>query len=317
MILSACGGGGSSDIDQAPSTRVLSNDVSPNGTLGDVNVQKIKLTAQSGMTSGMAISWSDNTTSRLDTTFAVATGDAKKGDTAEIHMIVDGETFEFGAIERDANGYGYRAENNPDFVREEDPYIELWSQWGLLDNMLDENNAEYSQIWKYYVGTLDDSIPSKTGFAVVGTQTVMSDVANSSTANYSGYARMQVVGAENYEGWSGELQLRGDIGLTMDFEQSTIMGDIADLETRYPDTEWSPISGAFDLSKASVNTNGEFKGTMSADAGLKTRLGLGSTDKGAYAGALFGPNADEVSGTLSMASDAKTVFGYFKTYQQE
>ena len=78
LTLSACGGGGTSDMDQIPSSRVLSNDVSPNGTLGDVNAQKIKLTAQSGMTSGMAISWSDNTTSRLDTTFAVATGDAKK-----------------------------------------------------------------------------------------------------------------------------------------------------------------------------------------------------------------------------------------------
>ena len=39
LTLSACGGGGTSDMDQIPSSRVLSNDVSPNGTLGDVNAQ--------------------------------------------------------------------------------------------------------------------------------------------------------------------------------------------------------------------------------------------------------------------------------------
>ena len=52
IILSACGGGGSSDIDQAPSTRVLSKEVGENGTLGDVNAAKMLLTSQNGLTSG-------------------------------------------------------------------------------------------------------------------------------------------------------------------------------------------------------------------------------------------------------------------------
>jgi len=268
MILSACGGGGSSDVDQAPSTRVLSKEVGENGTLGDVNAAKMLLTSQNGLTSGTAIDWENGTTAKDAPTFAI-----KMGEAGVPYMVVDGKVFQFTELHKEQ--YGFSTENDPNFDENVDPYRDMWSYSGTLDEVFSKDSGEFAQVWSYYYGH-ENIYDAQRGFAVVGTQTAMSDVASNSTATYSGYARMQAADAEGYGGWRSELQVQGDVGLNLDFEKSTIAGNITNIEARNwddvndaGDQIWpTQLPGAFNLEEAKIHSMGLFNGTMSADATL-------------------------------------------------
>ncbi|MDA7826674.1 transferrin-binding protein-like solute binding protein [Rhodobacteraceae bacterium] len=319
MILSACGGGGSSDIDQAPSTRVLSKEVGENGTLGDVNAAKMLLTSQNGLISGTAIDWENGTTTKDAPTFAI-----KMGEAGLPYVVIDGKAYQFTEAHKDSNNFGFSNDNDPNFDETVEAYKDMWSYSGTLDEVLSEEFGGYAQAWSYYFG-IDDSSNAQRGFAIVGTQTAMSDVANNATASYAGYARMQVADAEGYDGWRSEYQLQGNIGLDLDFEQSTISGTIKNIEGRdWADLDdqgeqiWTSLPGGLNLEKTNVNTVGQFKGTISADDTLKDVAGdFISTTSGSYSGALFGPDAEQVAGTLSLTSETQNAYGFFETSKSE
>ena len=92
-VISACGGGGGGSdplikkqFNQTPpNTRVLSNDA---GTIGDVNADGVKLTAQKGMVSGIEIDQDADTTTSGASSFAIS-----KGKNGEAVMVVDGVSY--------------------------------------------------------------------------------------------------------------------------------------------------------------------------------------------------------------------------------
>ena len=316
-VISACGGGGGGSdplikkqFNQTPpNTRVLSNDA---GTIGDVNADGVKLTAQKGMVSGIEIDQDADTTTSGASSFAIS-----KGKNGEAVMVVDGVSYAFDNTQRyliDDTTLGYEnSQEGLDFNDTTMPYLALFAyNIDGLDAALADDASNYVRVWQYYVDTVGDSI-GKRGFAVVGTQTDFADVAGNDTASYSGEARCRTANATDYGGWDSEASYYGDLNMDLNFQQESISGSIQNIEARGPDeTSYTEISGAqLDLDPAKINQHGEFAGTVSPNDVVQGLFNLDADDKGAYAGALFGPNAEQIGGTITVGSSAENGYGYF------
>lgn len=303
-LVSACGGGGGS-TPEVVNTRVLSKDA---GNMGSVNENGTKLTAQANMTSGVGIDWDNDLTGDHDAKFTIV-----KGENGEAIMTVDGRTVAFSEDDRSENGYGYATENDPNFDSATKAYATLYTyNADSLDDALSSGRSDYMSVWQYYYDDANDSVAAKRGFAVVGTQTDIADVANDPTATYSGWARLQTATTSSYGGWDSETQVQGDLTMSVNFGTRDVSGYIDNMQTRMSGGEWSDANGAaFEMDPTKYNAHGEFAGTVSPNEVVQQAFNLDAGDKGGYAGALFGATAKNIGGTLHLNSDTTNGYGFF------
>ncbi len=286
-------------------TRVLASDA---GTMGAINAAGTKLTAQSVMVSGMVLDYSGNSTSSGASTFEIS-----KGAGGEAIMIVDGVTYSFVQEDRDASGNGYDTTSNPNYDKNTSDIIYLTAyDTATLDAALDGSNTNYLQIWEYGVDG-PTSTTAKRGFAVVGAQTLFADVASNPTATYSGSAGLKVAPASNYSGtYPNEHFVTGELSMSVDFQNESLSGNIDNLAyTNALITSPANLSGSVSLDPTNIDENGEFTGVVSPDADFQAQFGLDPTDKGSYSGGLFGPDAEQIGGTIGLSSTTITGYGYF------
>ena len=321
VVISACAGGGSDPLvkkqfnQTPPNTRVLSKDA---GTIGEVNTDGVKLTAQKGMVSGVKIDWDADTTTSGASSFAIS-----KGKNGEAVMVVDGVSYAFDSTQRyledDGKAHGY--DNSQDGLGFDDtkmPYLSLFQYNNNdLDAALADDASNYDRVWQYYVDTVGDSI-GKRGFAVVGTQTDFTDVAGNDTASYSGKARFRTANVTEYDGWKSETGYQGKMTMNVNFKQEQVDGSITDIWAKVPnDDDFKAVDGAsMTLDPAKINQHGEFAGTVSPNAVVQGLFNLDADDKGAYAGALFGPNAEQIGGTIAVGSSDQNGYGFFTADKQ-
>ncbi len=286
-------------------TRVLASDA---GTMGAINGAGTKLTAQSGMVSGMVLDYTGNSTSSEASTFEIS-----KGAGGEAIMIVDGVTYSFVQDDRDASGNGYDTTSNPNYDKNTSDIIYLTAyDTATLDAALDGSNTNYLQIWEYGVDG-PTSTTAKRGFAVVGAQTLFADVASNPTATYSGSAGLKVAPASNYSStYPNEQLVTGDLSMSVDFQNESLSGNIGNLAyTNVVITSPTALSGSVSLDATNIDENGEFTGVVSPDAAFQAQFGLDPTDKGSYSVGLFGPDAEQIGGTIGLSSTTITGYGYF------
>ena len=231
-------------------------------------------------------------------------------------MVVDGVSYAFDDTQRyliDGTAHGYaNFQEGLDFDDTTMPYLSLFQYNNNdLDSALADDASNYVRVWQYYVQAVDDSI-AKRGFAVVGTQTDFADVAGNDSASYSGFAQFRTAPATSYTGWASETSFQGDMTMNVNFMQEQVDGSIANIEARGPgETSYIEISGAqLDLDPAKINQHGEFAGTVSPNDVVQGLFDLDADHIGAYAGALFGPNAEQVGGTIAIGSGDQNGYGY-------
>lgn len=142
--------------------------------------------------------------------------------------------------------------------------------------------------------------------SIIGTETrdeVIADLAGEdATAVYNGRANISLRRADL--GWQGyNANLNGDLEMLADFGAGEVSGSIGNLyleEREGPDVVYSDDqAGSIILEAAAIQQNA-FQGNMSSDAILTAANPdlADFADSGIYSGAFYGPNAEEIAGTM-------------------
>lgn len=297
--LAACGGS------STRGTSIFSVDA---GTPGQALEDGRTLTAQDGEVVALDLNYDNDTSALADATFQLV-----KNTDGELTMRVNGTDYPFDPADRfieiDGEVYGYE-------IDEAERYISLFAWRGTLDEALDPDTERYAEVWNYYVW--DGTEPNKYGFAVVGTETKAEALAGMPTATYTGRARLNAFPDSGEPSFStSRTVVRGDVEMTADFGAGTIAGQIDNLETRPAGgADFAATNGTIAMNETAITGN-SFAGTTTPDADLRTALDLSDDTSGTYAGRFYGPNAEEVAGTLTISgadgsgSDPFSGIGFF------
>jgi hypothetical protein len=146
---------------------------------------------------------------------------------------------------------------------------------------------------------------------VIGTETRDSVIAGlaglNATATYSGRAGILIRDAN--QGWQGfNGNLNGDLDLVANFGSGKVSGSISnlflELGAGQTTTSTSDPAGSILLDEAAIQKNA-FAGSLSPDAVLSASDPAVATFAagGTYSGAFYGPNAEEVGGTMNFDAD--------------
>jgi hypothetical protein len=144
--------------------------------------------------------------------------------------------------------------------------------------------------------------------SVIGTETRDSVVqTKTGTASYQGFASINIRQSDlGFFGFNGNLS--GDLDMAADFGAGKVSGTMSNLflELRTGQTvdETRNPAGTIQLEEAAIQANA-FTGGMSPDAVLTANDSAVATfaDSGTYSGAFYGPNAEEIGGTMSFDAD--------------
>lgn len=143
---------------------------------------------------------------------------------------------------------------------------------------------------------------------VMGTETrdsVISDLAGlNATATYNGRANVAIrdagLGFPQFNGF-----LTGNLDMTADFGRRKVSGVVNDLTLELDGTSVTPSvtnpAGAIALDETDIVQNA-FSGGMTPDAALQASNSdlAAFADSGTYSGAFYGPNAEEIGGTMTL-----------------
>jgi hypothetical protein len=182
---------------------------------------------------------------------------------------------------------------------------------GTFADLFDSNiGSGYARRVGLYYSPAGEGLGYETR-SVIGTETQDSMIAGlaalNATATYSGRAGINIRDAN--QGWPGfNGNLSGDLDLVANFGSGKISGSMnnlfLELGAGQTTTSTSDPAGSIRLDEAAIQKNA-FAGTMSPDAVLSASDPAVATFAagGKYSGAFYGPNAEEVGGTMTFDAD--------------
>jgi hypothetical protein len=227
-------------------------------------------------------------------------------------VILNGKLLKFTAADRsvepDGSIYGYDISNPATSV-----YSSMYNYRGDLDDLLNPGNG-YAEVLHVQTNQIEPGgEPNTAAFAVIGTETRDAGLKALPTATYAGNARVNVVPATGFRSQTEDrTRLRSDMTMTADFGKGEVSGSLTAITLQAPGSGTrAAVAGRLSLEKTTFDQNG-FAGTVSPDATFIGNAGLQS-GSGTYAGAFYGPNAEEVAGTLGFIGtevDGSGVNGY-------
>ena len=267
------------------------------------------LKADSTTVDAVALSFADNTAAKTKATgFAL-----KKNADGGVDMTVNGKTVSFASSDLSSPDDWEKADNG---------YHSLSNYTSdSATAAIDGSDQNYFQVWGYYT---DDGAGSATeGFAVVGAETAPSVVKSHANATYVGEARAETKLASDL---NEQTTVKGTLTLNADFQDGSVKGSIDNLKGRTKGAAtggvWTAYQDAvagtsIEMTKAQISANGFAGGKLVAhDPGGD----IGSLDGSTYSGRFYGPDADQVAGTLSIqgtGDDGKFVgTGFFAGNKQ-
>jgi hypothetical protein len=192
---------------------------------------------------------------------------------------------------------------------------------GRISDLFDEGSGRYAKLVEVVLSNRDQDFAVDT-VAVIGTETRDSMIdtltANNATATYDGFARMNIRRTDQtFDQFHALAQ--GQLRLEADFGASSIQGDVTGIELSVDGGTPTALGGSLLLNPGTIDGN-SFSGTMSADGALASDPLVGAaTADGSYSGAFYGPDADEVGGSMSGGSDGPASllgFGHFTGTKQ-
>ena len=329
-LLAACGGGGDDGVTRAPTTPVTPVDTTYNIPAGEVRtlsdpdgtgtaIQDAgfvledgrSLTARSVGSAAVTLGYGDGGTSIAPGTVV----EVRRNAAGELTLVVDGVQYDFDAGDREVDGFGYFTEDECDssgvcvgaFIYEAD---------GGIDELLTTRNG-----WAEVIGYQTNQVPTSpdgrdlAGFAIVGTETRNDVLAGLPTATYTGRARVNVYPETGFVNNSTSRTVQqGDLSMTANFGEGTIDGTIDNIQRRPAGSDtFDPVTGSLVMEKTQFDVNG-FSGNVAAGPGYVSESPelLANTD---YSGAFYGPEADQVAGTISGSGNGANAVGYFNGFK--
>lgn len=290
VALSACGSSSSSSSSSTPTTRQFADTA---GTASKALDDGATLTAQAGGSSALNLNYATGDTSLADASFAL-----KKNADGELTFTVNGVEQAFTEADRslfEGQVFGYQIADE-----ENDKFVGLYSYFGTLDESLDTDNDRYLQIWGYQSNQINNGPPDLRGYAVVGTETRPDALAALPSATYLGRARIDSYDTTGFvQNNVSQTQVRSDLNMTANFGSGTISGQMTNFEVRGQDQPGVNIAGTISMDETSINGNG-FSGTLTPDAALLA-ASQNSSLSGTYGGSFYGPEGEQVGGTLAIS----------------
>jgi hypothetical protein len=207
------------------------------------------------------------------------------------------------------NGCTVNVDPSPNTFNDE---YDLFIRTGTLDELL-APGSDWHEIVVVQSTVVNNGIPALRAFGIIGSPTTGIQLPQVGTATYSGTAFAEIFPANGYvNNFTSRTELRSRLDMAVNFENSKISGALSGIEERYPtgveanpSTPWESINGTWRMTETDLSVNG-FTGKIVPDANYNGALNLTSS---AYAGAFYGPNADEVGGTLSLTGTAAAPAG--------
>jgi hypothetical protein len=238
---------------------------------------------------------------------AVTVALQKGANEGDLDVILDGKTYSLKKADQvkedDGKIYGYERDKNDD-------YLSVWSQDGEITDLFktDGGYSEILEIYKDYNGGILNSV------AVIGTETADAKLATLPTAKYTGSAKWNMRPVSRYvDHKTHTSRVYGDLTLNADFGKGTISGTINKMQYRAPGTEYKDrvdYAGQLKMNEAKFTENG-FQSSLSASSDFKDTV-----KDGIYSGAFYGPEAQQVAGTLRaiIVKDGvdQSALGFFK-----
>ena len=246
-----------------------------------------------------------------DTGSTGATASVKKNGDGELTVMLNDQELAFKASERqiddnDGKIYGYEKADGSALA---------YNSSGDLDDLLNPGKG-YAEILRVQTnqGSTDGSHTK--AFAVVGTETRGDALKTMPTATYSGRARLDVVPTEGFVNReNSRIEIRSDMTMTADFGKGEVSGMMNNARIKMPGSSTqTALAGGVTMETAKFDNNG-FKGALVASEAFADSAGL-TSGSGTYGGAFFGPNAEQVTGALTLNATSDTVgaldgVGYF------
>lgn len=223
----------------------------------------------------------------------------RKNNQGGLDLITPNGTFTFTADDLSEDGYAF---DLPDGSAG----ISAWNGDSMADALNAEGEERWSLLFDYFYDYGDGDF-GRNGFALIGTETADSKLKTLPTATYEGSAWVNIAPTDNFDDWNTQNhRVRGDLTLTADFGAARVSGGVDNMAHREPnavnpDRIWTPFDGSLTLEATDIVGNG-FEGAATADAGFNAAIGTVGTDS-SYSGTFFGPDAEEVGGTISLTGD--------------
>lgn len=235
----------------------------------------------------------------------------------EFSLQADGDDLLVTIGEEGGQRYTFRfrdaASNNSNQLTFSNPatneFFDLFIGGGgtIADLFNDNIGSGYARrVGVYYTpGGVDFGFETR---SVIGTETrdsVIADLAGmNATASYRGFGSIKIARSDlGFFGFNGNLS--GDLDMDADFGAGQVSGTMSNLflESREGQTirpETGDRAGTIRLEDAAIQANA-FQGGISPDAALTADdAGLAKfVDSGTYSGAFYGPNAEEIGGTMT------------------
>jgi hypothetical protein len=222
------------------------------------------------------------------------TASIKRNASGALTVTINGAEQAFAPSDLTDEEDGYEVDGD-------DGYYGVYSYTGPISDLLTAGNG-FSQVLEIQRELNDPDNPglNESMFAVVGTETADEDLKDLPKAEYSGWSRVNVVPNSGFESnRESRYKVRSEVAMTADFGAGEVWGTIGNTTVEDPETGFvESVGGTISMDKSTFDNNG-FAGTLTADETFIDELDVDS-GSGNYAGAFYGPDADEVTGVLTL-----------------
>ena len=325
-VLAACGGGGGDGVTRGPTPTPVDTtynipagevrnyqDTTPGGDAGGAIAAGETLTARSVGSSALRLDYDADTTAPAGRPQVAVTRNAS----GALTLIVDGdEQYAFTDADRVGNAggdFGFETYGPGGPCEVSNECVAIYSYTGPIDDLLSGGNG-YAEVVGYQTN-IDSGVPGeRRGFAVFGLETREAALAALPSATYSGRAGIEAFSSTGFDGVStSRTAVRGDLAMAANFGSGTISGEVTNLEIEEGFAGYDPLAGSLVMEQTRFDVNG-FQGNLAAGPGY-TVTNPALLASATYSGAFYGPEADEVGGTISGSGGGANAVGYFLGYR--
>lgn len=322
LALTACNSSNNGTITGPPDpgdpTRTFADET---GDAGQALADGETLTARPRTTAGITLDYDNN---RAGETALVANPDLaiELNENGELTLTIEGQEQAFSMddyyVEDDGRIFGYFNEEKCD---NDDICNNLFSWSGTLEEFKATGNG-YHKVYLAQTNQLyGDGALNLRAFGVAGTETRDDGFDGLGTASYSGRSRIDAYPTTGFvDNGTSRLRIESDVAMTADFGAGTISGVMDEFRTRDPGSDtWEDVDGTVAMQETALTGNA-FDGTLAADA--VWQADTGATFTGSYAGAFYGPAAEEAAGSISVTATDDDLgdlngIGFFSTSKNE
>lgn len=257
------------------------------------------LTAGGRSVAAIAVNYENHSAKTADA--AILVQRAPEGD---LSVEIEGQTQAFTQDDRRTDARGLLTQG---YVVSDDAigkYVGFYGHSGEITELLSPK-SDYAEAVSLFTSEIGPRAESRFLFAIIGTQTRADRFPATSLAGFYGYFRLEAVPTQYQSFAAQRSRFEGQATLSVAGD-GTVSGVLSRIRMQPPGADFETIPGAIALQPGVIDEAG-FDGTLTVTAPLAEALAIDPAQTiGRYGGTFYGPNGEEVAGTLSVDADSTT-----------